>query len=89
LAGTNPPKPGLFRVGENEGVAIEVEVWAMQKVHFGSFVDLIPAPHGIGTLLLEDGTGVKGFICEPYAFEAAEDITTHGGWRAYLRNNSA
>jgi allophanate hydrolase len=89
LAGTIPPKPGLLRVGEDQGVAIEVEVWAMPMVHFGSFVALIPAPLGIGTLVLEDGTEVKGFICEPYVLDKAKDISVHGGWREFLRMGSS
>jgi allophanate hydrolase len=38
----------------------------------------------IGTVVLEDGSSVKGFSCEPAALEGAEDITRFGGWRAYL-----
>lgn len=44
----------------------------------------IPAPLGIGTLELADGRAVKGFICEPWALAHAVDITSFGGWRAYL-----
>ena len=44
----------------------------------------IPAPLGIGTLLLADGRRVKGFICEAWALEGATDITEFGGWRDYL-----
>jgi allophanate hydrolase len=52
--------------------------------HYGSFVALIPAPLGIGTLQLEDGTAVQGFLCEPQALVEATDITHFGGWRAYM-----
>lgn len=83
LANTQPPKPGLARVADG-GAAIEVEVWEMPTEHFGSFVGLIPGPLGIGTLALDDGSEVKGFICEPHALASATDITVHGGWRAYL-----
>ena len=82
LAGTVPPKPGLVR-GE-AGAPIELELWDMSLAAFGSFVAGIPAPLGIGTLELADGRSVKGFICEPWALEHAEDITSFGGWRAYL-----
>jgi allophanate hydrolase len=51
---------------------------------FGSFVALIPAPLGIGTLCLDDGTTVLGFLCESYAVRDAIEITDHGGWRAWL-----
>ena len=39
---------------------------------------------GIGTLLLDDGTQVQGFVCEAQALAAATDITHLGGWRAYV-----
>jgi allophanate hydrolase len=85
LKNMQPPKPGLKRVGPGAGVSIKVEVWAMPVERFGSFMKLVAAPLGIGTLRLDDGTEVKGFICEPYALENAEDISRHGGWIAYLR----
>ena len=83
LPGTTPPKPGLQRVAEG-GCAIEVEVWAMPQAAVGSFLALIPAPLGLGSLQLADGTPVHGFLCEAHALAQADDITAHGGWRAYL-----
>ena len=84
LGGTVPPKPGLLRVANGDGAAIVVELWAVPTGHFGSFVALIPPPLGMGTVLLADGREVKGFICEPWALNGAEDITAIGGWRAYM-----
>ncbi len=84
LKGTVPPKPGLKRVEPGAGFAIEIEIWAMPMELFGSFIKLVAPPLGIGTLRLENGTEVKGFICEPYALEAAEDISSYGGWRDYI-----
>lgn len=82
LAGTIPEKPGLVFDGKGAG-GIEVEIWRMPLPAFGSFVALIPAPLGIGTLKLDDGTSVKGFICEPHAVHDATDITAYGGWRTW------
>jgi allophanate hydrolase len=79
-----PRKPALKRVQPGMGFSIEVEVWNMPVEHFGSMMKLIGPPLGIGTIRLEDGSDVKGFICEPYALESAVDISHHGGWRAYL-----
>ena len=84
LPGTVPPKPGMVRVAPGTGAAILVEVWEMPLAHYGSFVALIPAPLGIGTLTLADGSSVQGFVCEALALEGAEDITQHGGWRRYI-----
>jgi allophanate hydrolase len=83
LAGTTPPKPGLIRKGPGEGAPIEIEVWSLAPAAWAGFVSAIPPPLGIGTLLLEDGTKAQGFLCEPAALAGAEDITRHGGWRAY------
>lgn len=87
LPGTTPPKPGLVYEGTGPG-AIEVEIWEMDDSAFGSFVALIPAPLGIGTLVLEDGRRVKGFLCESHAAVGAEDITNFGGWRAWLNRTA-
>jgi allophanate hydrolase len=86
LPGTVPPKPGLVRVTEPTATGIEVEVWDIGYAEFATFVELIPPPLGIGTLELEDGEKVKGFIVEPYATIGAEDITHFGGWRNYLKS---
>jgi allophanate hydrolase len=87
LPGTTPPKPGLVRV-TNEGNSIEVEIWELPLRHFGSFVAEIAAPLGMGSLQLADGRWVKGFICEASAAIDAKDISTLGGWRAYLATSS-
>jgi len=84
LPNTTPPKPGLKRV-ETEGAEIIVEVWEMAASEFGSFVDLIPAPLGIGNVELADGRWVNGFVCEGYGFEGARDVTEFGGWRAFVK----
>lgn len=79
-----PPKPGMIRSPEG-GSAIDVEVWDVPISQFGSFVALVPSPLSIGTVRLEDGETVKGFLCETWATIGAEEITSLGGWRAYLR----
>ncbi len=56
---------------------------------FGRFVAAVPAPLSVGTVTLADGRGVKGFLCEASAVECAEDITHHGGWRAYRQSRRA
>ena len=86
LANSVPPKPGLLRVDESQGHAIEVEVWEMPVEAYGSFVALIPSPLGIGTLALDNGEQVQGFVCEYQSLIDAQDISSFGGWRAYLRS---
>ncbi len=83
IKGTVPPKPGLLRVAK-EGVPIEVEIWSLSTAAFGSFVDNVPMPLSIGTIRLADGSSVKGFLVEALAVEGARDISSFGGWRAFM-----
>jgi allophanate hydrolase len=83
LPGSMPPKPGLVRVAEN-GVSIAVELWQMPLKRFGEFVDLVAPPLGIGSLTLDGGEVVKGFLCESAAVASARDISSFGGWKAFL-----
>jgi allophanate hydrolase len=85
LPGGPPMRPGIVRSAT--GAAIEVEVWELPTVHLGSFVAAIPPPLAIGTLELEDGEKVKGFVCEAHATLEAREITELGGWRRYLEES--
>ena len=89
LAGGPPKRPGLLRVADGSGGAIETEVWALLADSFGRFVAAIPAPLCIGTVRLADGTRPKGFLAEPEGLNHATDITKLGGWRAYLSGLTA
>jgi len=83
LAGTVPRKPGMLRVAPDEGAAIDIEVWELTPEGFGTFVAAIPAPLGVGTVELDDGTAAKGFLVEAIAVRDARDITSFGGWRQF------
>ncbi len=89
LAGTRPPKPGLLRVQKGTGAAIELEIWALSEAAFGRFVAAVPPPLSIGTLELNDGRGVKGFLVEAEAIAGARDISSFGGWRAFMAHEKA
>lgn len=84
LAESTPPKPGLKHVGPEKGSALIVETYALSEAAFGSFTAEVPPPLAIGTVKLENGDWVKGFVAEPHAFEGAQNITTFGGWRAFI-----
>ena len=82
---TDPPKPGLVRVGpDGSGASIEVEVWSLPPEGFARFVAAVPPPLAIGQVELADGSWSPGFTCTPEALTGATDITRHGGWRTYL-----
>ncbi|MDD2466550.1 MAG: allophanate hydrolase [Desulfobulbus sp.] len=80
---TQPPKPGLIR-DVHKGAAIEVEVYSIPLKNLGPFTAQIPHPLGIGKVELADGSWVSGFIAEPVVMEQGREITSFGGWRAYL-----
>ena len=84
LPGTAPPKPGLLRVTSGEGTSIVVELWGLSAEAFGRFVAEVPPPLSIGTVRLADGASAKGFLVEATAVEGARDISSYGGWRAFM-----
>jgi allophanate hydrolase len=87
MAEQSPPKPALAHVGPGGG-SIELEIYELDVSAFGSFVAEVPAPLAIGSVSLEDGSVVRGFVAEPRALAGALDITTHGSWRAYLASRT-
>jgi allophanate hydrolase len=88
LNSSEPPKPGLLRVAAGSGAPIAVEIWALPVQGFGRFVASIPAPLSIGSLRLKDGHTVKGFLVEAEAVCDARDISSFGGWRAFMASRT-
>lgn len=85
LAGGPPYRPGMVRQ-ETDGVAVALELWALPKTAVGDFMAGIPAPLGIGTVVLSDQRQVKGFMCEAAGLKGAEDISAMGSWRVFLQS---
>ena len=83
LPGTVPPKPGMVRVPA-PGTSLALELWDVPLAGFGAFVAEVPPPLAIGSVELADGTWVKSFVCEAHAVAGATDISSFGGWRAYV-----
>jgi allophanate hydrolase len=88
LPNTTPPKPGLVRAPGFAGAGLAVEVWSMPASGFGTFVSRIPAPLGIGKIVLDDGSAVSGFLCEQHALEGAQEVTQFGGWRDFVASTA-
>lgn len=84
LPGGPPHRPALVRDNES-GAAIALETWRLPAAEFGSFVNEIPAPLGIGKVQLNDDSWVSGFICDNWGIAGAKDITEFGGWKAFLK----
>ncbi|CAM3867165.1 allophanate hydrolase [Alkalicoccus chagannorensis] len=84
---TEPAKPGLVR-STTGGGSIHAERWQLPKSRFGELMAQIPAPLGIGTIELADGTTAPGFLCEASAAEAGEDVTALGSWHDVLKQQT-
>ena len=76
--------PACCASSAGAGRSIKLELWALSAAAFGKFVAAIPPPLSIGTIRLADGRGVKGFVVEPAAINGARDISSFGGWRAFM-----
>ncbi len=50
----------------------------------GEVVALVAPPLGIGSVELDDGRWVKGFICETHGLADATATTAFASWRRYL-----
>lgn len=88
LPNSVPAKPGLVHQPGFGGTGVEIEVWSLPVETVGSFVALIPPPLAIGSIKMQDGGWVKGFLCEPCGIEGAREITSLRGWRNYLAQSS-
>jgi len=75
-------RPGLVR-DPGAGTAIEAEIWDVPVAAIGAFLAGVAPPLGLGTIALEDGGEVTGFLCEAYAVAGAREISEFGGWSAW------
>ena len=88
---TEPPKPGLVRV-RSGGSAVHGEHWRLPVCGFGAFVASLRAPMTIGSVALDDGRALPGFLVEASALDdpaAVQEITAYGSWPAYLAAREA
>jgi allophanate hydrolase len=81
------PRPGLIRgtgAPAEDGAGIEVEVWRLPASGMAGLLASVLPPLAIGPMDLSDGAQVLGFLCTTEALDPDRDITSFGGWRAYL-----
>jgi len=84
---------GMIKVMDNTGANIYLEVFKLPTEKVGSFLQQIPPPLGLGTVDLEDGKSVKGFICEGYiacgdSGLEVEEITHLQSWLDYVKQRT-
>ena len=82
----NDRHPAMIRVNSG-GVAVVVEVWSISGDGLASVLLQEPPGLSVGKVSLADGTEVLGVLGEPVLCEGHKEITSYGGWRAYLLGN--
>lgn len=75
--------PAMLR-STNGGGAVECEIWAVPPSGLASILIKEPAGLSIGKIQLFDGEEVLGVLAEPYLCQGHLEITSYGGWRAYM-----
>ena len=75
--------PAMLRVTEG-GIAIVVEIWSVPAAGIASILLAEPAGLSIGKVILADGRTVLGVLGEAVLCEGRREITSYGGWRAYI-----
>ncbi|UFH60057.1 allophanate hydrolase-related protein [Sulfurovum mangrovi] len=83
LENRDPIRPGMIYDSSSD-TQIELEVWSMPVENFGKFMKQIASPLGIGTVYLEDGNGIYGFLCEADFLKDAKEISDLKSWRNYI-----
>ncbi len=75
--------PAMLRVATG-GAAIAVEVWDVPPAGIAEILVREPAGLCIGKVALEDGSETLGVLGEMALCDGQREITSHGGWRAYI-----
>jgi len=75
--------PAMLRVASG-GAAVAVEVWAVPPEGLARVLLQEPPGLCIGKVRLADGEEVLGVLGEPILCQGQREITSYGGWRAYL-----
>ena len=83
LENKDPIRPGMI-FDRTSDTQIELEVWSMPVENFGKFMKQIASPLGIGTVYLEDESGVYGFLCEADFVKNAKEISDLKSWKNFI-----
>jgi gamma-glutamylcyclotransferase (GGCT)/AIG2-like uncharacterized protein YtfP len=81
----NDRHPAMVRVASG-GVAVAVEVWSVPAEGIAAILLAEPPGLSVGKVKLADGRTVLGVLGEPVLCEGQREITSFGGWRAYVKS---
>lgn len=72
-----------FLMYDEKGFSLLVEVWRIPVSKLGNFLAGIPAPLGLGKIMLASGE-VIGFVGQAGFGKEFLDISEYGGWTNYI-----
>lgn len=75
--------PAMMRT-PGEGTRVALEVWDVPVDGLASLLMNEPPGLAIGKVVLRDGSIVLGVLGEPFLCEGQREISSYGGWRAYI-----
>jgi len=89
LWSVNDIHPAMIRVPktDDKAVSVALEVWKVPAAGLAQILLGEPEGLSIGKVLLQNGETVLGVIAEPELVKGQKEISTYGGWRAYLSTN--
>jgi hypothetical protein len=67
-----------------EGGCVAVELWDVPLAGLATILQNEPPGLAIGKVVLKDGSIVLGVLGEPFLCKGQREITSFGGWRAYI-----
>jgi hypothetical protein len=84
----NDRHPAMVRV-RNGGISVSLEIWSVPPAGLSSILLNEPPGLSIGKVKLVEGEEILGVLGEPILCEGQKEITSFGGWRAYMASKKA
>jgi len=75
--------PAMLRT-PGSGTSVALELWTVPPQGLASILLKEPPGLAIGKVVLQNGQVVLGVLAEPFLCEGQREITSYGGWRAYI-----
>ena len=84
LFSINDVHTAMYRVDDDSGQSIALEIWQLDGAGLISVLANEPAGLCIGKVQLEDGSEVLGVLGEQVICQGQKEITQYESWRTYV-----